>query len=302
MKLVTVATHSERYYPYLKLTSEKNGFDLVTLGWGEKWKGFAWRFELMKEYLRSLKTDEIVCFIDGYDVIVLQNINILEKKFISAINGDKSKIVFAIESESDSSLGNFIAKIWSNFFSYKCNGNLINAGTYIGYSSALLDLFESICETFECKNDSDDQILLQRYCQKNSNNFIIDKNSDIFLTMPDLINPISSNRNNIIINNNILTYKSTIEPAIFHAPAYSDIDDIIKDLGYDTTLFKARNENKFNYQFNFFKHFVKELFFRYLIFILLFITTILYLILNKYYNINKKIYKFIKPFINKRYT
>ena len=55
MKLVTVATHAERYFPYLKLSVEKYKYELVVLGWGEEWKGFVWRFHLLKDYLNSLK-------------------------------------------------------------------------------------------------------------------------------------------------------------------------------------------------------------------------------------------------------
>jgi hypothetical protein len=294
MKLVCVATHSERYYPYLKLSAERNNFDLVTLGWGEKWKGFGWRFELMRKYLKSLKTDEIICFIDGYDVIILEDIKTLEQKFISQINGDKSKIILAVESETDSNIGNFIIKVWSNFFSYKCDNKLINAGTYVGYSSTLLNVFDSMCREFECKSDSDDQIILQRYCATNLNKFIFDTNSNIFLTMGDPIKPIIPNTNYIKIENKTLIYKSTITPSIFHAPAYSDIDDIVKGLDYDTSIFKARNESKLNYQIGFAKHFIKEIFLRYWTYIIFIVIFILYIILNYKYNLNNKLYRYLK--------
>jgi hypothetical protein len=92
MKLVTVATHSERYFPYLKLSAEKYGHELVVLGWGEKWKGFVWRFELMREYLKNLDPNEIVCFIDAFDVVILQDPQTIEAKFLKYIKGDKNKI------------------------------------------------------------------------------------------------------------------------------------------------------------------------------------------------------------------
>jgi len=300
MKLVTVATKNERYYPYLKLSAQRNGYELVTLGWGEKWQGFVWKFELMKEYLRSLNQDEIVCFVDGYDVIILQDVNVLEKNFNDITNGDKSKIVLAIEKDTDSYLGNLITSTWTNFIFYKCNNKLINSGTYIGYSSTLLDTIISICKEFECKHDSDDQLLLQQYCAKRSDRFIFDTESNLFLTMPDLMKPISSNTNDIVIENKILTFQNNIKPCIFHAPAYTDIDDLIKDLGYDTTIFKARNESKLNYQLGFAKHFIKELFFRYWIYIIAIVFIIVYVILNRYYNINSRIYRIIKSKSRKR--
>jgi hypothetical protein len=294
MKLVTIATKNERYYPYLKLSAERNGYELVTLGWGEKWQGFVWKFEIMKEYLRSLNENEIVCFVDGYDVIILQDVNVLEKNFNDITFGDKSKIVLALEKETDSYLGNLITSTWTNFFSYKCNNKLINSGTYIGYSSTLLDTFNSICKEFECKHDSDDQVLLQKYCAKRSDRFIFDTESNLFLTMPDLMKPISSNTNDIVIENKILTFKVNIKPCIFHAPAFTDIDDLIKDLGYDTTIFKARNESKLNYQLGFAKHYIKEIFLRYWIYIIVIVFIVVYIILNRYFNINSRIYRVLK--------
>lgn len=285
MKLVTVATHSERYYPYLKLSAQRNRFDLVTLGWGEKWKGFTWRFELMRKYLLSLDEDEIICFVDGYDVIVLQDMKTLEEKFISKINGDKSKIVIALEIDSTSKLSNFILKFWYSFFSYKCNNKFINAGTYIGYASTLINLFNSICDEFECRDDADDQILLQRYCAKIPDIFIFDDDSNLFLTLPDLFYPISSNSDLIKMKNKILTYKNNTKPSIFHAPTNSNIDEIIKELGYDTTLFQAAKESKLNYQIKFMIHFIKEIYLRYeepiLIIIIIFLILFILLLSNK---------------------
>lgn len=270
MKLVTVATHSERYYPYLLLSAKQNGHELISLGWGEKWKGFGWRFNLMKEYLESLKTDEVVCFIDAFDVIVLEDPDTIEKKFNNMIKGDKTKIVASIEVQSDNEIGNIFVNSWSSFFSYKCNRHYMNAGTYIGYSSAIIHLFNDLCKEFECKSDADDQILLQKYCVNHSDIFLTDTNSNIFLVMSNVIDVVSNNKNFIDIKNNKLKYKE-VYPSIFHSPAYSDIDDILDSLGYDPTLFRARNENKWNYRFGFIKHFIKELFLRYFIIIIGFI-------------------------------
>ena len=44
LHIVTVATHSDYYFPYLKESFKKNGKELTVLGYGEKWKGFNWRF------------------------------------------------------------------------------------------------------------------------------------------------------------------------------------------------------------------------------------------------------------------
>ena len=72
VRLVTVATHSQFYFPWLLESCKRYNTKIEVLGWGEKWKGFTWRFSLMIEYLKSLDPEEIVCFIDAYDVILLR--------------------------------------------------------------------------------------------------------------------------------------------------------------------------------------------------------------------------------------
>lgn len=287
MKLVTVATQSERYYPYLKLSAEANGHELITLGYGEKWRGFGWRFDLMKEYLKSLDKDEIVCFIDGYDVIVLQDPATIERNFKEISKGDKTRVVVSVETPSDSAVDKFLINTWSSFFSYKCENNMVNAGTYIGYSSAIMKLFDNICKTFECKPDSDDQILVQRYCIENSDTFIFDKDSQIFLVIASLNGAISPGKDGLVVDDKKLYYKGAM-PCILHAPAYSDIDDVIGALGYDSSIFKARNEDKSQYRISFMKHFAKELYNRYFIIVNILLFVLILYVVQKFGIVNLK--------------
>ena len=292
MKIVTVATHNERYYPYLKASAKRNGYDLVTLGWNEKWRGFTWKFQVMRDYLKTLPDDEIVCFVDGYDVILLQEERILENTFRKIVGNDKNKIVVSSEVQPDNSVDKFIQVSWCSFFSYKCKNAFLNSGTYITYSSTLFDIYSNLCNIYTCKDDSDDQILLQQYCNRYPDNFILDTDCDIFLVMPSLMGPLKPNTNNISINDGILSYKNKT-PCVLHAPAYTDIDDILDELKYDSTLFRARNEDKSEYRYKFIKHFLKELFnrYKYIIFTIL-IVLFTYLVFgDKIVKIFKKVFR-----------
>jgi hypothetical protein len=60
------------------------------------------------------------------------------------------------------------------------------------------------------------------------------------------------------MENKILTYKNNAKPSILHGPTNSNIDEIIKELGYDTTLFQAAKESKLNYQIKFMKPMPKK--------------------------------------------
>jgi len=79
MKIITVATHSELYFPIFKESCQRNNLDLVVLGFGKKWEGFSWRFHLISNYIKELPLDEILIISDAFDVIILNTTNILER-------------------------------------------------------------------------------------------------------------------------------------------------------------------------------------------------------------------------------
>jgi hypothetical protein len=287
MKLVTVATHSERYYPYLKISAERYGHELITLGWGQKWKGFAWRFELMKEYLRSVEQDEIVCFIDAFDVVVLETPRTIEQKFIELTNGDTSRVLISKEQYSHNGIENGILSYLQSFVFTKCKEEYVNAGTYMGTASTLLELYEKICNEFKCAPDTDDQRLIQDYCMKNNTAFIIDNECSIFLVINSTLSKIKKDEYHINFINNKLLYNDKIFPAFFHGNGYTDFDYIIEKLGYDTSLFTADGESKSKFIWGRIMGFLPIAFQRIWIYMLIFILGMIYIFRKKLPFLNK---------------
>ena len=167
MKLVTVATHSDGYYPWLLQSCTRHNAELTVLGWGEKWKGFSWRFTLMIDYIKSLNPNEIVCFIDAYDVILLQPLEKIAKKFIKIQNETNCKMVVAHELHST-----YIQKFGTDITLGTCKNRNVNAGTYIGYAK---DLIETLPKIYELgpHYHSDDQKSLIEYCKKSHMTYIL---------------------------------------------------------------------------------------------------------------------------------
>lgn len=277
MKLVTVATHSERYYPYLKLSAEKYGHDLVTLGWGEKWQGFTWRLELIKKYLTTVARDEIICIIDGYDVVVLQDPKTIETTFIRNINGDKSKIFISKEQYSHNGLENTILSYIQSYVFTKCKNEYLNAGSYMGTASTIIDFISDLCNEYKCESNMNDQRLLQDYCTNHSDKFIVDDTCETFVVINSTISSIKPGEYDISFKNNRLVYKDNVYPAFFHGNGYTDFDYIIKELGYDTTLFKADGESKVKYVWDQIKHYIPYMIQRCWIYIIIFIILIVYI-------------------------
>lgn len=291
MKLVTVATHSERYYPYLELSSKKYEHQLVTLGWGQKWQGFAWKFELMKDYLRSLKSEELVCFVDAFDVVVLEDGPTIEGKFMREVKNDTSKILISMEQYSHNGIENGILSYLQSFVFTKCESEYINSGTYMGSSSTLLRIFEDICNEFTCSPKADDQRLIQDYCVKHTNEFVIDRDCSLFLVINSTISKIKKDEYNISFVGKTLIYNDSTFPAFFHGNGYTDFDYIIEKLGYDTSIFKADGESKSKYIWSRIIGFLPIAFERLWIFLILFLLVIVY-IFRKNIGFRVKSYRF----------
>src|SRR5581483_2861422 len=81
MIVCTVATHSDRYFPSLLHSCQRHGCNLKVLGWGQKWQGFAWRWQLVRDFLASQPDTQVVMFIDPFDVIVLRDSRVILKTF-----------------------------------------------------------------------------------------------------------------------------------------------------------------------------------------------------------------------------
>jgi hypothetical protein len=230
MRLVTVATHSERYFPVLQESCKRYNSKLDVLGWGEKWQGFGWRFQLVKDFIVDLDDNEVVCFIDGYDVLLLRPIEEMELKFKFLFPPTKSKIVIA----HDDIQGLFMT-LCSEIAFYK-NVNVfrekrMNAGTYMGYVKDVKRMFDEL----KVKSDDDDQMLLINYAKQNKDLFEIDIDKDFFLTTGNAFFDFI-NKNMKIVRyysdgSKQLFYKDK-RPFIAHGPSMTNMNNLMEQLDY----------------------------------------------------------------------
>jgi hypothetical protein len=221
LHIVTVATESKYYFPYLVESCKRNGSTLVVLGYGDEWKGFNYRFKLMIDYLKKLPPNDIVCFVDGYDVLCVRDLNELSSEFIKIKNKTNCKIIVAKDTMTNSVFSYIGALIFD-----QCKNTNINAGTYIGYASELLNIVETIYQN-NPDNSNDDQILLTQYCKNNENIFHIDEKNELFFTQLTFLDEIDKyltiNNKDVFVNNE--------NPFFIHAPS-GFFDNLIIKLGY----------------------------------------------------------------------
>jgi hypothetical protein len=289
VKIVTVATESKYYFPYLQETIKTNNNELIVLGLGEKWQGFSWRYELMLNYLKTLQSDDIVCFVDGYDVLCLRNLNELPNAFFKIKKETGCKIIVGF-----SNYENKVNKYINYFYFGECNKKSLNAGTYIGLAKDLLNVINKLYKIKDPKKD--DQIMLNQYCIDNPTDIYIDDLSQIFLAIS---NPYKNINSKLLIKNKKV-YFNNEQPFFIHAYGNTYMDNLLIKLGYKNVtvskdIYNGFHEDLKTRAYSFFHNLLTSKIFLAMI-IVLFIITIMYYFRNnrlmKKYNILKKLYKY----------
>ena len=285
--LITVATHSEGYYKALKEGAERGGFELITLGWGEKWKGFTWKFVLVKEILKKLNPNDIVIFIDAFDVLCVDSKENVLRKFLDMNTG------ILLGRDQTNIRKSMLTDIRKKEFGL-CKGYVINSGAYMGYVKYMKMLFDSI-DTSNPKLD--DQILLINFCNKNKD-FIdkyvkIDTKGDIFFncgcdSTSSLIKGLFSNTTKCNIGlkidkEQITNPQNKNSPSFIHGVGRINLDEYCKAMDYST--FENRKTSMIEWMVKNYGSAQKVLCFIIIVIVLFFIVFIKYCI-NK--NKNKR--------------
>jgi hypothetical protein len=244
---LTVATHNDGYYNALTESCKRNNINLITLGFGLKWQGFSWRFLLVKEYIETLNDDDIVIFLDAYDVFAINNIDVIEERFKSF----NSPIVLSTEKY----IMNHTKIGYQALFRY-CDKAYVNSGLYMGYVHGIKKLYKNICEKYNCKDSAfsnlDDQKILIQVCKDDDfvkENIKFDYDSIIFYNItygePPFFKDNMDEHQCIIRNNQINNKKYNYSPCFIHGPGNINMDKII--LLYDLKGCKPCKRSNFKY-------------------------------------------------------
>jgi hypothetical protein len=235
MKFVTVATHSERYFPTLQDSCRKHGCELIVLQWNQQWRGFAWRYGCMFDYVKTLKKDEIVVFIDAFDVVILQDVKTIEKRFIDM----KVPMLFSIEKPYNN---RFFRYCYDKTYQHKCQGYGLCAGAYMGYSIDVLNFLSLMLEKVR-PNHYDDQVMLMELSQEKPDLFHLDVKNDIFINIHGGT-PLSLSFTYFNDDDNqyfkrtekgIVTHEN-VYPCILHGVGGTNMDTTVSRLGYTPPL------------------------------------------------------------------
>lgn len=271
MKLVTVATHHGGYFSFLKKSCQRYDADLIILGWGQKWTGFSMKFKLMIDFLKNVPPDELVCFIDAYDVILLRPLDELEEFFRMFYKTMGSKIIIGCDK------AHWATHILSSHVFGKVHGKVLNSGTYIGFAK---DLYAIISNSYH-ELCNDDQILLNEYAILHSHDVHIDSDSLFFLTINHPLGRFMTK--DMMVSNYSLMYQG-VRPFFAHGNGNTDMNELITLLGYKIfqfdksrlQLFKSKEVVKK------FKHFLPY-FYTVIITVIIMIIMILFVVRKRKY-------------------
>lgn len=243
LHIITVATHSQYYFPYLVESVKRHGKNLEVLGFNEKWLGYNWKFKKMLSHLTTLPDDDIACFMDGYDVLCLRNLDELTNKFIEIKNRTNCKMIAGgYGTTNEVTSFSRLNSILGHMFYGKCNNTSLNSGLYIGYVKDLLIIISNIME-INNKDDAEDQVLLTKYCNKNCDDIYVDDNCELFL---NIYAPLKELSKYVDIHNNKIKYNNNY-PFFIHACGGGYLDDTLIKLNY--TLDKSINDELYDNHF-----------------------------------------------------
>lgn len=225
--LVTVATHNEGYYNALKESAKRNNYNLITLGWGQKWGGFIMKYKLLQEVLNNFDDNDIIILIDAYDVIVNNSKDVILERF--------KKFNKPLLLSKDGEPGNAIFKYAYNKIFDSCRGTNICAGLMMGYVWAFKLLIVEMCgqNLSKCGElNLDDQIILVNVC--NNNEFYrkylaIDYNNYVFFNTFGTTNfEIIISEMFTIRNDKLYIKNADYSPCFIHGPGNVNLNNICK--------------------------------------------------------------------------
>jgi len=176
LKILTVLTHHNGYSKLLESHFINNNIEYKFLGFGEKWKGWTWRMNLLKNELQNIdETKYVVAIIDSFDVIMLDDEKTLLEKY-KKINKDIIISVNTVIKDSNQIV---------YYLTCKLLNRLYNGGIYIGNPKKINELFDKVRHRYysnsKYKNtDSadikfDDEIELNKFIDDKINKKYIEK-------------------------------------------------------------------------------------------------------------------------------
>jgi hypothetical protein len=156
---------------YLVDSAHLHGITIQNLATTTKWNGLQDKLLAIRQFVKTLDSNDIVCFVDAYDVIVNSDLETIEKVFKVA----KCDILFGAEQQLDPPVFSI-----DSYPQSPTPFRFLNSGVYIGYVHAIQRMVNT--DSFLHMND-------QEYCNRyfldnrQSENISLDTGTQLALNM-----------------------------------------------------------------------------------------------------------------------
>ena len=237
MRLVTVATHSEGYFPFLVKSCERMGARLDVLGWGQPWGGFSHKTELVFEHVSALDEDEVVCVLDAYDTLLLRPLDEMEAAFRHFSEYSGARVVVGCD-RADM----WIARQYAIATFGTCNEKSINAGTYVGRARDVAGMLHGMLAR---DLRTDDQKQMTKFCREHPSIVHVDCDMVFFWVAIASFGRDAIDARVRVENGGTVT-RDGVRPFVVHAPSRTSMIGLLRALGYDVSSeFEATQRREF---------------------------------------------------------
>lgn len=181
LMVVTIASHVDERINLLRESCTNNNLELTILGEGVKWISNAVKFRIINDFLKDQPENQMILFVDAYDVYL----NGSAEEIISKFNSFKTDIVFSAESNFFFKKKHLRYYYWKYYPRLHKKYNYLNSGSYMGRASSLRTMIQEITRFYKVDLNNDaqlkdiesDQYLFNRYYVDQYHHGITSENS-----------------------------------------------------------------------------------------------------------------------------
>ncbi len=173
LHVVTVASLPNKTLAQLVDSCEQNGITLEILGMGLPFHYLADKLKHVWNYVKTCQKDDVVLFVDAYDVLLLASPSEILEKFYSL------KAPFIVSAETRCYP---LKEVASQYPPSPTAFKYINTGAFIGYAGYIKELFDEL-SPFELDGaeKNDDQAIMTLHYLKNREKYLLDTRCDLFI-------------------------------------------------------------------------------------------------------------------------
>lgn len=182
LRIATVASTPRPELRRLIASARRLGYDIKILGLNEPWRGLGSKIELVQEYAATLDANDILMFVDAYDVLFLEPATHLKDRV-----GHATRVIFGAETNpAPDAAVSLIAPPAATRFRF------LNSGTYIGRVSAVRSMLRSIVADIDRNHGTldryrlDDQRWFNRFWLAHPDRVLLDSQCHYFQTLHDV--------------------------------------------------------------------------------------------------------------------